>query len=72
MKIRICKDAQFSSVDKEIKTYYHIERKYLFFWTQLLHPCITTLDEAEKWAENYMYMNGKSEQSVVVKEYNVQ
>ena len=71
MKIRITKVEQFSSCDKKIETYYHIERKYLFFWTQLLHPCMTTLDEAEKWAENYMYMNGKAEQSSVVKEYNV-
>lgn len=38
--------SSFSSCDKKIKTYYHIERKYLFFCTQLLHPCITTPDEA--------------------------
>lgn len=71
MKIRICKVAQFSSCDKKIKTYYQIERKYLFFWTKLLYPCITSLDEAEKWAENYIYMNGKGEQESVIKEYNV-
>lgn len=72
MKIRICKVARFSSCDRKINTYYDIERKYLFFWTKLLHPYMTTLDEAEKWAENYIYMNGKGEQSTVVKEYNVQ
>ena len=71
MKIRITKVEQLSSCDNKIETYYHIERKYLFFWSQLLHPCMTSLDEAEKWAENYIYMSGKAEQSSVVKEYNV-
>ena len=72
MKIRITKVEQFSSCDKKIETYYHIERKYLLFWSQLLHPCMTSLEEAEKWAENYIYMNGKEENASVVKEYNVQ
>lgn len=71
MKIRIAKVEQFSCIDKNIEICYRVERKYWFFWNQLIHPRMTTLKEAESWVENYIHMHGKSEQSVVVKEYNV-
>ena len=72
MKIRITKVEKFDCGDKKIETYYHIERKYWFFWSQLLHPCLTSLEEAESWAENYIRMRGKEEKAVVVKEYSVE
>lgn len=72
MKIRIAKVEQFSCCDKKIEIYYQVERKYWFFWTRLLHPCMNNLEEAESWVENYIHMHGKGEHSVVVKEYDVE
>lgn len=67
MKLRIIKEEIFDSRDKKHKIYYNIERKYLFFWTRLLHPCMTSFEEAQLWAENYIYMNGKAKQCEVLK-----
>lgn len=72
MKIRICKVEQYSSGYVKVKTYYQVERKHLFFWNPLLHQSFTSLEEAEKWAEKYIGLNGKLEQTSIVKEYNVQ
>lgn len=70
MKLRIVREEELSSTDREIRVSYWVERKRFFWWERLLHPWLPTQEAAEKYVAEYLKLKGKRRE-MLVKEYEL-